>query len=137
MVRLRILVASLFIVMVTPLQAEDATSLKIDAAERYMRVANLGAIWESMVSEHAATLPEPERTEYLQSPQSKINIEKFEAILLDGLIEVFTAEELNALADFYGSEAGQSALAKFGKFSAYINPRIENIVVEEIHDDQR
>ncbi|OOE99354.1 hypothetical protein BZG79_15725, partial [Salinivibrio sp. MA427] len=75
MIRLRMLMVALFIVMVTPLQAEDATSPKVDAAERYMRVANLGAIWESMVSEHAATLPEPDRTEYLQSPQSKINVE--------------------------------------------------------------
>ncbi|MCG8671366.1 MAG: DUF2059 domain-containing protein [Pseudomonadales bacterium] len=122
----------LSVVIANTSMAQDSSKEKVQAAKRYMTVANLEAIWNSMVSEHAATLDEPERTKYLQSSQSKINIEKFEAVLLKGLVAVFTTEELNALADFYGSKAGQSAIAKYGKFSAYISPLISDIAITEM-----
>jgi|SRR5690554_2236853 len=110
--------------------ANDLEPAAIEAAKRYMEAANLGALWDSMVSEHSATLSEADRREYLASSESRINIVKFEEIMLDGLVTVFTVEELNALADFYGSSAGQSALAKYGKFSAYISPRIAELASE-------
>jgi len=38
------------------------------------------------------------------------------------MIKNFTADELKALADFYGSPVGKSAMAKFGNYMADVMP---------------
>ncbi len=38
------------------------------------------------------------------------------------MVRTFTARELDALANFYGSPEGQSALAKFGQYMAALMP---------------
>lgn len=40
-------------------------------------------------------------------------------------IAAFTTEELKALADFYGSPVGKSAMQKFGAYMADLMPTME------------
>ncbi len=41
------------------------------------------------------------------------------------MIKHFTADELNALADFYGSKHGASVMKKFGIYMADVLPSIQ------------
>ncbi len=45
--------------------------------------------------------------------------------MIDSMVKHFTTEELKALADFYGSPVGKSAMQKFGAYMADIMPAIE------------
>jgi hypothetical protein len=43
----------------------------------------------------------------------------------DALVKHFSADELKALADFYGSEVGKSAMKKFSVYMADVMPSIQ------------
>jgi hypothetical protein len=51
--------------------------------------------------------------------------ERLRAIALDKMIAVFSVEELNALAAFYGSPVGQSIVTKFPVYMAEVMPVIQ------------
>jgi len=44
------------------------------------------------------------------------------------MVKMFTTEELNALADFYGSTAGQSAMKKMPEYFAEIFPFLRQML---------
>ena len=48
------------------------------------------------------------------------------------MVETFTLEELNAFADFYESEVGQSAMSKFGTYMSLVMPAIQQEMVRVI-----
>jgi len=43
----------------------------------------------------------------------------------ESMVKNFTADELKALADFYGSPVGKSAMKKFGAYMADVMPSIQ------------
>ena len=46
------------------------------------------------------------------------------SVMLNAMVKNFTADELNALADFYGSPVGKSAMAKFPSYMGDVMPGI-------------
>jgi hypothetical protein len=66
----------------------------------------------------ANRLPEEKRAQFIYFMERGIDAEKLEKIALDTMVKHFTAEELDALADFYGSPVGESILQKFGPYMA-------------------
>jgi hypothetical protein len=51
--------------------------------------------------------------------------QQLRTIALDTMVEVFSAEELDALATFYGSPVGQTIVTKFPVYIAKVMPAIE------------
>jgi hypothetical protein len=45
--------------------------------------------------------------------------------MTDAMVKHFTTEELKALADFYGSPVGKSAMQKFGAYMADLMPTMQ------------
>jgi len=45
--------------------------------------------------------------------------------MTDAMLKHFTTDELKALADFYGSPVGKSAMQKFGAYMADVMPAIQ------------
>jgi hypothetical protein len=45
--------------------------------------------------------------------------------MTDAMVKHFTTEELKALADFYGSPVGKSAMQKFGAYMADLMPIVQ------------
>ena len=45
--------------------------------------------------------------------------------MTDAMVKHFTTDELKALADFYGSPVGKSAMQKFGAYMADVMPAIQ------------
>jgi hypothetical protein len=52
-------------------------------------------------------------------------MQKLRTIMREGMAKHFTAEEIRALADFYGSELGRSAMGKFGTYMSEVMPAIQ------------
>ena len=53
------------------------------------------------------------------------------------MLKTFTAEELNALADFYGSKNGYSAMRKFGSYMALVTPALQQEVQRALQQIQK
>jgi hypothetical protein len=107
-----------------PDNQENLTTL----AKRYLEVMPPKELLHGVGTRVTPTLPEANRkifTEVMNSPE----IEKTAYhIMLDSLVKNFTVAELNAMLDFYGSPAGQSAWKKFSSYMDEIMPPIQQEV---------
>jgi hypothetical protein len=55
----------------------------------------------------------------------KVDIQVLEREAKQGLVRHFTAKEINAVANFYGSPEGRSIMKKFGVYIAELQPIIQ------------
>ena len=76
-------------------------------------------------AELAKQLPEDKRAGFIANAKQSIHVEALDRIALDALVKTFTTDELNALADFYGSKQGRSAMQKFGIYMGQIMPAMQ------------
>jgi hypothetical protein len=105
--------------------AADSEEERIAAARRYLGVAQMSKITDDTVTELARTMPDDQRDSFLQFMHNAIHPEVLERAAMASMVKVFTAEELNALADFFGSPVGRSAMSKFGLYMADVMPVIQ------------
>ena len=110
----------LFVVSVGNIQsgAEDDQNTRLSAAKRYAKVYSLSKVLHDSIDEIANPLPEEIRPKFVYFMERNIDVDKLEIITLNIMVKHFTTEELNALADFYGSLVGKSILVKFMPFMA-------------------
>jgi len=113
------------LLLVVPPVSADSQAERLAAAKRYVSVAQIGKITEDTVTELARDLPAEQRTKFLEFMHRAVRPEVLEQAAMDSMVKVFTAEELNALADFFGSHIGQSAMSKFGLYMANVMPVIQ------------
>lgn len=95
---------------------------KLAAAHRYLAAAPMSAMVDDMTSKVALQVPEKERAKFVRLMTKELDVEALEAAVVDALVKTFTLEELNAFADFYGSEVGKSAIKKFGTYMSLVMP---------------
>jgi hypothetical protein len=97
-------------------------------ARRYLEVVPPREMLDDIVKNMAAAMPEKRGAEFANVLTEHIDMVAFENLLLTAMTKVFTAEELRALADFYGSPVGRSAMDKFGEYMAEAMPSIRELV---------
>jgi hypothetical protein len=83
---------------------------------------------DDMFSEMSKQLPEDQRQQFVERIKTVVRADALETIARTSMIKTFTADELNALADFYGSKHGSSAMQKFGVYMAQVMPAIQTEV---------
>ena len=105
--------------------ASDTEQERVAAAKRYLEVAQMSRITDDTVTELAKSLPAEQRGKFLQFMREAVRPEVLERAALASMVKVFTAQEINALADFYGSPVGKSAMSKFGLYMADVMPVIQ------------
>ena len=93
-------------------------------AERYLRAIPLKAWFKDMVDKEAVNLP-PDQRDQFKKLTSQLDIGAITKAMIDAMVKHLTTEELKALADFYGSPVGKSAVRKLGASMADITPTIE------------
>ncbi len=93
-------------------------------AERYLRAVPVKALFKDMADKMAVNLP-PDQRHQIKKLTSQLDIGALTKAMIDTMEKHFTTEELKALADFYGSPAGKSAVRKLGAFTADLEPAIE------------
>ena len=105
--------------------AQDTSATRATAAERYLKVVPMSGVLDDMFSEISKQLPQEQRPEFLRKMKIAVRADSLERIARVSMIKHFTTEELNALADFYGSKNGASAMKKFGVYMADVMPEIQ------------
>jgi hypothetical protein len=78
-----------------------------------------------MTDAFASTLPPEKREEVALLMGKYVRVEAVNEAMLLSMVKHFTARELNALADFYSSPEGKSAMAKLGAYMADAMPMIQ------------
>src|SRR5260370_411433 len=102
--------------------APDPPETRRKEAERYLQVSPPKALFEDMADKMAANLPADQREQFKKLMTTQIDIAALSKAMIDAMVKNFTTEELKALADFYGSPVGKSAMQKFGAYMADIMP---------------
>jgi len=102
--------------------AADTPETRRKEAERYLQVSPPKALFEDMADKMAANLPADQRDQFKKLMTTQVDIAALSKAMTDAMVKNFTTEELKALADFYGSPVGKSAMQKFGAYMADIMP---------------
>lgn len=111
----------------------DTFGNRLAAAKRYMDVMPTEQAVREMIEHSAQNIPEQHRRVYMNFLTLAIDTEALNATMLSVLAKHFTVKELNALAKFYGSEAGRSSMKKFGAYMSDVMPFIQQ-EVSKAHD---
>ena len=114
-------------------QAQDTTAARQDAVDRYLRAVPMEKMLEDTYAEMSKQLPQERRANFITSMRQKVRAETLEKMARAAMLKHFTADELNALADFYSSKHGASAMSKFGAYMADVMPPL----MEEIRRAQQ
>jgi hypothetical protein len=107
------------------LSATDTPETRRREAERYLQATPPKALFEDMADKMAANLPASQRDQFKRVLTADLDIHALTKAMTDSMVKHFTTDELKALADFYGSPVGKSAMQKFGAYMADIMPAMQ------------
>ena len=127
---LTLIVLALLISCVPGFSAPDTPETRRKEAERYLQATPPKALLEDMADKMAANLPPDQRDQVISFLNSQLDIAALTKAMIDSMVKHFTTEELKALADFYGSPVGKSAMQKFGAYMADIMPTLEAEIIK-------
>src|SRR6058998_472085 len=119
-------ILALFISCGLAFSAPDTPETRRHEAERYLQATPPKSLFEDMADKMAANLPPDQRDQFRKLMTSQLDIAALTKAMTDAMVKHFTTEELKALADFYGSPVGKSAMQKFGAYMADIMPAIQS-----------
>jgi hypothetical protein len=88
----------------------------------------MSRMMEDTYSEMSKGLPPAQRASFVADMRRVVKVENIERLAKASMVKHFTADELNAMADFYSSKHGASAMSKFGIYMADVMP----ILMQEI-----
>jgi len=103
----------------------DTPANRRAAAERYLKVAPMGAMMDDTIEETARSLPADRRAAFVAFMKHAVRVDVVRRAALKSMVRHFTADELDAMAAFYGSPEGRSALKKFGAYMSDMAPVIQ------------
>lgn len=110
--------------------AQDTIDTRTAAAERYAAVVDFESMLGGMVNELARQIPTSRRFEFRKYMTKALDVDWIEDLTIKSMVQIFTANELDSLAEFYGSVEGKSIIKKFPKYMATIIPEIQQHMVE-------
>src|SRR5438093_3429831 len=118
-------ILTLFISCGLAFSAPDTPETRRHEAERYLQATPPKALFEDMADKMAANLPPDQREQFKRMMTTQLDVAALTKAMTDAMVKHFTTDELKALADFYGSPVGKSAMQKFGAYMADIMPAIQ------------
>ena len=110
--------------------APDTPETRRKEAERYLQVSPPKALFEDMADKMAANIPADQRDQFKKLMTTEVDIPALSKAMIDAMVKNFTTDELKALADFYGSPVGKSAMQKFGAYMADIMPVVQGEIMK-------
>lgn len=127
---------------VAPLQAKDSKIAdtpenRSTEADRYLAASPPRDMLVDLVEKMSAQFPPEKQRAFHDLMIKNMDIDKFTLIIRDSMVKHFTAEELAALADFYSSSVGKSAMAKFGNYMADAMPQVQGLMIEAAQKTQK
>jgi hypothetical protein len=114
-----------FAVCTSAVSAQDTSADRQAAATRYMSIVPMSNMLEDSYAELAKQLPPDRRAGFTAKMRQTVRADALERIAFESMIKTFTADELNALADFYESKPGRSAMQKLGIYMGQVMPALQ------------
>jgi hypothetical protein len=111
---------------------EDTVQNRSLEAKRYLAVMPPREMLIDMVTKMAGQLPEEQKKSFISLMTKHVDVEKLTSIIHDSMVRHFTAAELHALADFYESSVGRSAMNKFGQYMADAMPHVHTLMEDAL-----
>jgi hypothetical protein len=113
---------------VTARAMDDTPENRILQAERYLQAVPPGELLQSMTKQSIDMMPLDQQAIYKDMLTKHLDVEAIAQIMKNALSKNFSADELKALADFYGSPVGKSAMKKFSAYMRDSAPAIQTEV---------
>jgi hypothetical protein len=104
------------------LALEDTPENREREASRYLKITPPEELLADMTDKLAATLPEEQRAGFIDMMTKHLDMAHVTGAMREGMVKTFSADELQALADFYSSPVAKSAIAKMGTYMAEVMP---------------
>jgi hypothetical protein len=131
-VRIGVVAAVLIVIASVVFALEDTPENREEQAERYLQALPSKTIIDDYLEKVIVNLPEDKRDDFLGVFAEIVNKDTVTQFTKTLMTKHFTADELEALADFYGSPVGQSAMKKFGAYMADITPYLQSIMEKAV-----
>ena len=103
----------------------DTPENRREQAARYLAAAPPKELMGEMLKNITASMPAAQRDQFSQMFSKSLDMDALTKAMNDSMVKTFTAEELKALADFYSSPVGKSAMGKMGAYMADVMPTIQ------------
>lgn len=120
--------------------AADTPASREAAAERYAKAVDMGDLLGQMVDTMSRNIPPETRGVFESAMKKHLRIDMIEAASKAALVKHMSTEELDALADFYSSPVGKSAMSKMAIYTAELQPlmvaEVQRAVAEAIKERQ-
>lgn len=111
---------------------EDTPENRATQIDRYFAAQPPEQMLQDMVAKMSARMPDEQRTRFVDLMTKHLDVAKLNTAMRESMAKHFTAGELRALADFYGSDLGKSAMAKFGNYMADVMPTIQTEIMAAV-----
>jgi hypothetical protein len=109
---------------------DDTPANRTKEAERYLKATPPEDMMKDMADKMAMNMPPESRTEFKNLMTKHLDMAAVTKAIKDAMIKHFTTDELKALADFYGSPVGKSAMKKFGVYMTDAMPVIQTQILK-------
>ncbi|HAA75554.1 TPA: hypothetical protein DCE37_10565 [Candidatus Latescibacteria bacterium] len=108
---------------------ENTEANRLAQANRYLEATTPAEMVADMAQNMSKNLPENRRQEFIDIMTKNLDLVSLRKTMVDAMVKHFTAEDLKALADFYGSPIGKSAMKKYGGYMADVMPKLQQDVM--------
>ncbi|RII25336.1 MAG: hypothetical protein CXR31_14150 [Geobacter sp.] len=109
----------------TAFAIQDTPEQRNKEADRYLAVTPPREMFQDVAEQMALNLPPDQREQFRNIMTKYLDIEAVTKSMKESMVKLFTADELAALADFYGSPIGVSATKKMGAYMGELMPTIQ------------
>jgi uncharacterized protein len=104
------------------------------AADRLMEVQSPRQLMQDMAVKMSAQMEPAQREPFMAMMRDAQLLDRIILLTREALARHFTAEELNALADFYSQPIARSAMGKMDSYMADIAPRMIHEILQKARE---
>jgi hypothetical protein len=117
--------------IVLPISVVDNEENRNAAAERYLQTFELTEMYERLAAGMVGKLPSQAK-QILEAVLAGTDQTILDNAMKESLVRVYTADELNALAAFYGTGIGKEISQKQDKFFAQMMPILVQALLRQV-----
>jgi hypothetical protein len=105
--------------------AMDTPQTRHEAALRYVATADLKIMLVQTVESLVRSLPPERHADFRRLMFEHVSQDFVRDLMVAAMTKHFTAGELNALAEFFGSDVGRSAMSKYPSYMGDVIPLLQ------------
>lgn len=119
----------------TPVAFEETVSTeRLDLAKQMQDIWPIRTRIETAIDSVAQSFPPERQAEVKATIRKSIQYDQLEEESIQALASTYTADELRAMVDFYGSETGRAISAKTSDYEAAIRPSLVRMMDKAMLD---